>query len=149
MNAPPVWIAIGMLALAITMIVLAADRASRPAVGRHRNPFTDPRDRTDPDGRQYVSALRETELPVPVAERRSPDLARLTRTLNGTGWLPAVPDDEPSEITGVQPVAVCELGQTTEAYIDELFARYEAGDEGRKALAAAEAGHEEQDWWVS
>ena len=54
-------------------------------------------------------------------EQPSPDLDALTPGPVGGGWLEHVPDDDPADTTGVQPVATCELGAPVDQYLDDLF----------------------------
>ena len=86
--------------------VWLADRADRPAPAAGTAPPAPP-------------------APAPRHERRAPDLAALTRGPHGTGWLEPVPDDDPADVTGVQPVATSYLGMPTQDYLDQLYARYE------------------------
>lgn len=111
--AAAVLIVAGVFALAMWL----AGRLDPPQRGRHV-PFADPADRTDPDGDRYVARLREDDEP-------GPDLDALERPSPvGTGWFPALPDDEPADITGVQPADVRYLGVSSEEYVDELFDKH-------------------------
>jgi hypothetical protein len=141
----PTLIALIMCSAAFAAWVWYCDRLGRARPARHRrDPFATPADHDDPDGDAYMAqltgnwdpahpaldAIRADLRALPALHdgtgRRSPELAALTRTLSGTGWLAALPDDDPLETTGTQPVAVCELGMPTEAYIEELYAEAEA-----------------------
>ena len=93
--------------------VWIAERLDQPPRGRH-NPFADPADRDDPHGDQYIARLTADGNP-------GPDLAALTPSPVGGGWLAPLPDDDPADTTGVQPVAICELGAPVDQYLADLF----------------------------
>lgn len=121
--SPDVWTALilGGSAVLIAGLVAYAARLDGDGGHTHRNvrrraviPFADPADRDDPHGEQYIARLSADDKP-------HPDLGALTPGPVGTGWLAPLPDDDPADTTGVQPVATCELGAPVDQYLDDLF----------------------------
>jgi hypothetical protein len=56
--------------------------------------------------------------------RPGPDLDALTPGPGRTGWLEPLPDDDPADITGVQPPSTRYLGKEIGQYLDELFDKH-------------------------
>lgn len=112
-QAAVILIAAGACLAALVAWVVIAERLDPPP----RDPFADPADHTDPDGEQYIARLSADEKP-------RPDLDALTPGPVGTGWLEALPDDDPPDITGVQPAATRYLGMPSGQYVDELFDKH-------------------------
>jgi hypothetical protein len=77
----------------------------------------DPPPRDPPASGQHVTRPSADQKP-------HPDLDALTPGPVGTGWLVALPDDEPADVTGVQPASTCYLGMPSEQYVDELFDKH-------------------------
>ena len=114
--SPDVWTALilGGSAVLIAGLVVYAARLDGDGGHTHRNvrrraviPFADPADRDDPDGVKFIDQISGGEKPFPGPA--------------GTGRLEPVPDDDPADTTGVQPVATCELGAPVDQYLDDLF----------------------------
>ena len=78
-------------------------------------------ERLDPPPRDLVTGGGQHIARTGADEKPHPDLDALTPGPVGTGWLEPVPDDDPADNTGVQPVATCELGAPVEQYLDDLF----------------------------
>ena len=127
-------VATGLIALILALYV----------VFTREEPLAGPADVPDPDGTVTSAWLRQLADPAPLQgaaldrgrhEHHEvppwPSLAELVRApgLPAAGLLDMLPPDPPPADTIVQPilkdVAVCELGQPVEAYIDDLFAAAE------------------------
>ena len=79
-------------------------------------------ERLDPPPREPRNPL-----PAPAAHaggQPAPDLDALTPGPGGTGWLEPLPDDDPADITGVQPPSTRYLGKPIGQYVDELFDKH-------------------------
>jgi len=80
---------------------------------RGAHAFPDPADRTDPDGDNYVTALRDDS--DGFWEQHAP---------RGTGQFPMLPPDPDPEPTLIQPADVAYLGKPSGEYVDDLFAKH-------------------------
>ena len=82
-----------------TVILIAIGAASPPSPPRSASPNASTRRQRDPPPGEHTARPR--------ADRTAPapDLDALTPGPVGTGWLEHLPDDDPADITGVQPHA--------------------------------------------
>ena len=103
-------------AYVILVVIFAASAAIATAVWVAERLDPPPRD-TPAGGGQDIARAGADEKP-------HPDLDALTPGPVGTGWLEPFPDDDPADITGIQPADVMYLGKPSGEYVDELFSKH-------------------------
>ena len=117
------WIAaVIALSLACVLALGGAVRlvVTREPKGSHSRPFADPADISDPDGALWLRAVAAN--PDSPRQHQPPTVHHELRPFPAAGMLEMLPPDPPPADTIVQAIAVCELGQPVESYLDELFA---------------------------
>jgi hypothetical protein len=75
-------------------------------------------ERLDPPPRDPPAARTGTD------KKPRPDLDALTPGPAGTGWLEALPDDDPADLTWGTTGAARYLGMPSRQYVDELFEKH-------------------------
>ena len=81
-------------------------------------------ERLDPPQRDPLAGGGQHTARTGADEKPGPDLDALTPGPVGTGWLEHLPDDDPADITGIQPADVMYLGKPSGEYVNELFSKH-------------------------